>query len=356
MHRSIQSSYFAMNWSRYTLADYPSDLWRDWDLLNLRYCQSHPMLDSRFVQPLTKHFPAKINILAGFRDQEVVALILLDNAKGLIQLPYLPSQTQMALALLPDDISVIDLSDMQCLPISALRLDLLAVDSQYQQVLLRLDGVETQARGTNMVVEASDSFADYWSQRPKNLRKNITRYKNRISKELGVYEFRAVTGKEGIGPAVERYGRMESLGWKGKLGTALHPDNAQGNFYREVLEKFSESDGAFVFELWVDGTMVASRLCIGNGRLLIILKTTFDERVKMYAFGRMLLFEALKYIFELQLANTVDFYTNASKDQLSWATNSRQIYNVSIYHGRLGSLFRRSLSARNFLMSKAKRD
>ena len=164
-----------MNYKRYPLADYPGDLWHDWDALNLQYCQSHPMLDSRFVRPLTTYFPAKIDVLAGFQGQELVALFLLDGGKGLIQLPYLPGQAQLALALVPNNISSVDLFRLAALHMSALRLDLLAIDSQYQRGLLEVDGVETEPRYTDMVIDVLDEFSDYWSQRPKKLRKNMTR-------------------------------------------------------------------------------------------------------------------------------------------------------------------------------------
>lgn len=326
-----------MKWKRYAIADYPDDLWHDWDVLNARYCRFHPLLQSHFVRPLTKHFPAEIEVLAGYCNGECAALVLLERSRGIIQRPYLPGQSQIALLLAPPEFSL-NQSYRECMPTTACRIDILSIDSLYQPELSKLNRSQTTIRGSDMVIKIDDDFTGYWTQRPKNLRKNILRYKNRIHKELGSSHFKIVSSPQDIDQAVSRYGLMESHGWKGVLGTAIHPENTQGKFYREIMHAFSESGNALVFELWSQNVLVASRLCIRNDSLLIILKTTFNEDYKKFAFGRILLFESLQYIFEKRLVDTVDLYTNATKDQLDWATESRPIYNTSLYWGMGGKI------------------
>lgn len=47
-----------------------------------------------------------------------------------------------------------------------------------------------------------------------------------------------VTDPAGVAAALADYGALESAGWKAGTGTAIHPDNAQGRFYRRMLEAF----------------------------------------------------------------------------------------------------------------------
>jgi GNAT acetyltransferase-like protein len=329
-----------MNWRRFTLTDCPVDFWEQWDLLNNRYCNSHPMLQSRFVRPLIQAFPADIDVLAGIHEDRFTALILLEKSGVLIKRAYLPSQAQLALLLVPDDLRPHNQFKRAILPSMACRIDILSIDPRYHTGLTPLNGEDSKPKGMDMVVDVTGSFEEYWSLRPKNLRKNISRYRHRIRKQLGGCELRVVTLQQEIGLAVDRYGLLESRGWKGRSGTALHPENTQGVFYRGLLENFSASGDATIFELWADGQLVASRLCIANNRLLIILKTTYEESLKEYAFGKILLFETIKHLFETQQGKTIDFYTNASKEQLDWSTGSRPIYDNSLYRGIGGALLK----------------
>ena len=79
--------------------------------------------------------------------------------------------------------------------------------------------------------------------------------------------------------AVADYGRLESAGWKAQGGTAIHPDNAQGRFYRAMLEGFCRRGAASVIRYWFDDKVVAMNLCIEGHGSLIVLKTTYDESV-----------------------------------------------------------------------------
>ena len=75
-------------------------------------------------------------------------------------------------------------------------------------------------------------FDDYWSKRGRNLRQNLKRQRNRLERESVETRMTVVEDPNLIADSVDRYGALESAGWKGREGTSLHPDNAQGKFYR----------------------------------------------------------------------------------------------------------------------------
>jgi CelD/BcsL family acetyltransferase involved in cellulose biosynthesis len=93
-----------------------------------------------------------------------------------------------------------------------------------------------------------------------------------------------------------------------------------------------------VYELYFGNQLAASRLCILNGRMLIVLKTTYDETLAHFAPGRVLLHMLLEREFESKDVSRIEFYTNANADSLSWATASRDIFHVA--HFRFGLLRR----------------
>jgi CelD/BcsL family acetyltransferase involved in cellulose biosynthesis len=310
---------------------YPGELWRDWDRLNNAYNDAHPMMDSRFVSRLVEHFPAPIDVVAARQGGEPVFLLLVESGGRIVTSLYGPSQTQLALALMPRRATIPFTGIFNALPLSVIRLDMYALDPLYHAALVAQKEGQLESGALNMVIDTRGGFDQYWSARPKNLRKNISRYSNRIGRAFGEYQFRVVSAPSDMHAAVGRYAAVESSGWKGKAGTALEPGNTQEVFYSGVMQAFAADAQAWVFELYLGEALAASRLCIANREQLIILKTTYDEQYSDYAAGRILLYETLRYVFEQRISARVDFYTNATRDQLEWATDSRTMYNLSMY-------------------------
>lgn len=321
-------------WYRSTYSDL-NDFWQNWDRLNRLYNDAHPMLDSRFVRPLIKHFPAKLEVLSCQQAGKIIALLLVQNkGRGVVSV-FAPSQAQISLCLVPEKLDIKSL--LSALRLQNLRLDCWFVDPLFQQSILGCGSFSSRKLASiNMDIKINGTFEAYWSERSKNLRKGLKRYLNKIEEQFDDFQFKVIDQPEAIAASVEDYGRLESLGWKSETGTSIHPDNTQGHFYKAMMEDFAARDNAIVFEIRLGKRLVASRLCIFNEDCLIILKTTFDETLKEYAFGRVLLYKALCYLFESKITRRVDFYTNATQDQLRWATDQRAQYHVSHYHGLIG--------------------
>jgi CelD/BcsL family acetyltransferase involved in cellulose biosynthesis len=225
---------------------------------------------------------------------------------------------------------------LNALPGFAARIDFLSLDPlEHKSLIAQLQTGESEQYATNMQISLNGSFDRYWQDRSKNLRKNISRYENRLERENKTLEFRQITVANDILSAVDRYGMLESQGWKGKLGTALHPSNQQGQFYRDFLYQLALQHNAVVYEYYLEEKIVASRLCCIKQNMLIILKTTFDEDYKNFALGRLLLKQILQVLFSSSKVEIIDFYTNASQEQLDWSTDSRPIYNSSYYSNTL---------------------
>lgn len=305
----------------------------DWAELSNRHHSNNQFLSTEFLSLLLKYFgQSSLYQVRAVCRGKTVCLMLLRKRNKLIWELYKPSQAQVGLVLIDPAFSPDIPSLLNALPGFAARIDFLSLDPlEHQSLIAKLLNGESEPYATNMQIRLNGSFDDYWQERSKNLRKNISRYENRLERDNKTLQFHQVTAAKDISSAVDRYGMLESKGWKGKLGTALHPSNQQGQFYRNFLYQLALQNNAVVYEYYIEDKIVASRLCCIKQNMLIILKTTFDEDYKHFALGRLLLKQILQVLFVSNNIEIIDFYTNATQEQLDWATDSRPIYNGSYY-------------------------
>lgn len=303
----------------------------DWDRLNGELCASHPYFDSRFVGPLLKYFASGRERLCLYRERGVVrgALILQPRGAGRWA-SFRPAQAQITPLLVAD--SAVLKSLLEALPGMAWSIELLAVDPRYAPAFscTRAQTI-VSAHANTIGVDPGIGFAAYWQQRPKNLKSNIRRYVNRLEREAGTAELAYRAAPEAMAEGVRCFGELESAGWKAAAGTAVSIDNTQGRFYAEVLANFATAGQAEVCELYISGQLAASRLIIGNARMLVILKTTYDELLARFAPSRLLLHRLLERQLTEHPATTVEFYTNATRDQAEWATFNCTIQNIQLF-------------------------
>jgi len=322
-----------MSWQLHQLGQQGLGRHKDpWDKLNAALFDSNPFFDSDFTDSLLKYFAEGREWLCVHDSGGVVdgMLIIKPERWGKWSI-FLPAQAQIGALLATDPGLVVDL--VRSLPGLARSLVCFCQDPLYSPFGPLPDKLPliSVAHGPTISVALDGSFEDYWNARPRKLRQNTGRYARRL-REAGVAMSLAhLDAAEAMPAAVERYGMLESLGWKGREGTAVHGDNVQGQFYRDVLTAFARRGKASVFELRFDDTVVAMRLCIASDNMLVMLKTAYDERYAEYAPGRLLLHAVLEREFNLRRFKNIEFYTHANIDQLAWATQERMIPHIKVF-------------------------
>jgi CelD/BcsL family acetyltransferase involved in cellulose biosynthesis len=211
--------------------------------------------------------------------------------------------------------------------------------------------------GTTISVNGHTSFPSYWDTRSKELRSNVRRYLRRAEGLSGGTRFSVSSEPGDISEAVQRYGMLESRGWKGREGTAIHPDNLQGRFYRALLEAFALDGQARVYELYIGESLAASRLMVRGDDMLVALKTTYDESLRAVAPGRLVSYSMLQHALSEPHPVTIEFYTRADQDAMQWATHVRPLTDVTLYRdalvGRVASVFRKIKRLQVFARRKA---
>ena len=302
-----------------------------WDALNESLFNNHPMLESRFVDCLLRHFGDGSEHLCVLTSNGVTqAMCLLKPGKLGIWSTFLPSQAQVGPALLPSPDHLTDL--IHSLPGKAARLDILCNDPEFGDLSGGNVATATpQNHALTMNIRLDGSFESYWAARSKNLTKNMGCYERRPTTDHIECRLLCITDLDGIAPAVARYAALELKGWKAKLGTAIDIKNKQGSFYTELMCRFAATGSAMVFELWLGDQLAASRLVIASADMPIILKTTRDETFDKYAPGRQLLKDVIESLFASHPGKVIEFYTDANSDTLAWATGQRWIKHVSVY-------------------------
>jgi hypothetical protein len=322
-----------MSWEIYPAKEKFSTYADDWDRLNADLYDSHPCLDSRFVGPLLDFFASGKEKLCIHRSNGVIsgALILQPDGMGRWS-TYRPSQVQVT-ALLFDDVQLLD-SLLKALPGFAWTIEFYAVDPRYSPDFSRFIPAQiVYPHAYSIGVQPDIRFEDYWSKRSKNLRANVRRYFNRTEREAATPILSKSVTTADISIGVARFGELETAGWKGAAGTAVSMGNEQGLFYSEILSRFALSEQATVYELSIGAQLAASRLVIANDRMVVILKTTYDESLARFAPGRLLLYRIIEEELESQTGRIIEFYTNATSDQAEWANFGCTIQNIQVFKG-----------------------
>jgi hypothetical protein len=130
---------------------------------------------------------------------------------------------------------------------------------------------------------------------------------------------------------VREYGRMESSGWKAEGGTAIAEDTAQGRFYRDLLEEFSRTGEAVVFQLSLDGAVVASDLCLCRNGMLVVLKTTYDERIEKLSPALLMRREVMRHLYDAGQTTVVEYYGRLRDWHTQWMTDKRSMFHLNVF-------------------------
>jgi hypothetical protein len=306
-----------------------------WDRLNAELYASNPYFDSNFIEPLLAYFATgKERLCVHRRGADVDGLVIISPYNLGKWSLFLQDQVQIAPILLrcPENLK----SLLYSLRGFSLGLDLPCQDSMYSPLPDALESLlwKPVPHAHTISVSLNGNFEEYFASRSKGFRYNIKRRFKKV-KEAGVtIRIKRVTEFEEMQAAVSRFGNIETMGWKGVSGTAVHADNIQGKFYTDVMKNFAKLGKACIYELYFDNTLVAMELCIASSHMLILLKTTHDESQSSFSPGRLLLYLLLEDQFLTKWVKKVEFYTNADINELAWATHDRWINHYLLFRNK----------------------
>lgn len=309
----------------------------EWDCINGQR-GNHVLLDSRFIEPLVRHFGSERLLFARRNSTETPAMALIEPGRAGFWHTFQPGQAPMGAILLgrnEDSPSRAMHALIRALPGYALGFSITQQDPDltcFRQLhgsaaVEKLDYIQTPRLTIN------GKYEDYWKQRSKNLTHNLSRQRRRLREQGHLLELVTDRGAEAVSGAIREYGTLESTGWKGEEGSAVAADNVQGRFYREMLEDFCSRGEAVIYRLRLDGKTVASDLCLERDRTLVILKTAYDEKVEGLSLGLLLHQEIFQRVFEEGKLRVVEFYGRLRDWHTKWTNEIRTMYHINFYRG-----------------------
>lgn len=319
-----------MHWKFYPLTEFNLHQ-ASWDKLNTESAQT-PLLSTDFIIPLLEHFSDNKDRLAIYGNMsDPMAMAIVSKRKFGVWETLQPSQSPLGLWLQRKDAPtpLLMAQLLKSLPFPTL---LFGITQQDPDLLTRRQG-EGQLSTLDYIetarVTVANSFEDYWAQRGKNLRQNLKRQRNRLEREDTQITLKIIISAEEIPQAVIDYGQLESAGWKNDSGTAIHIDNRQGKFYRDMLINFCHHDNALIFQYYYGDQLVATDLCIKNAQSLIVLKTTYDEKITTSSPAMLMRQDAFEYIFSNNLVKKIEFYGKVMDWHTKWSEEIRTLYHIN---------------------------
>lgn len=322
-----------MKWQLFPAARFPefADRWR---ALHARGPAS-VLLDVDFVAPLVDQFAPPGALLACCERQgDTLAMALVAPAGRAAWATLQPSQAPLGLWLMAPDEPLAPLlaSLLRALPGLPLVFGLTQADPMLlprppdAPDLRTLDYIDT-AR-----VTLAGGFDAYWHARGKNLRGNLRKQRARLEREGVAPRLEIVRAPEAMAAAVSQYGELESSGWKSGQGTAVHAENAQGRYYRAMLEALAARGAASVYRYWFGERLVAMDLCVEDVGSIVVLKTAYDESVGAGLSPTLLMREeACRRLFDEGRFARLEFYGRVMEWHLRWTEEVRTMYHINYY-------------------------
>jgi len=180
-------------------------------------------------------------------------------------------------------------------------------------------------------LDVNRPFSEFWLARDKKVRYEIQRRLKRLAESGLTPRIEVLTDPSDVPDAIDDYGRMEMLGWKGKAGTAVHGDNKQGAFYRSVLANYCALGKGRIFRLYFGDRLVAMQLCIESDDTLVFLKTAYDESLRQYSPGILMKHAIFEHLFNEGKLKRIEFFGVMLDWQTKWSDGARVLYHVNYY-------------------------
>ena len=322
-----------MTWKIHPISRYP-EYHEAWDALCAKGLPI-PFLESGFLQPLIEEFGNGNELLAIETDGNTMrtAIIVAKGRLGFWQ-TFQPSQLPLGpwIATPGSDLVALTQSLIKALPGIALGVGITQIDPLLVNRPPVDPGINTLDYIQTAWVDVEGDFDTYWNARGKNLRTNVRKQRTKLETEGITATLECIDQPEHVAAAMADYGSLEIAGWKAEGGTAIHPDNAQGRFYRKMLESFCAQGRGRIYRYRFDDKTVAMDLCIEAGDTIVILKTAYDEAYKTLSPSTLMRYEQFKQFFEAGKLRRIEFYGKVMEWHTRWTQNARTLYHTNIFH------------------------
>jgi hypothetical protein len=190
----------------------------------------------------------------------------------------------------------------------------------------------------------------------KKFIKNIKRLEKKAVKEIGKVSASFDRNSQNSSTRFDMFMDLEASGWKGEKGTstAIKHDPALVSFYREIVQSFSENNACSINLLDIEGTPVAGQLSIRCGSVWYILKVAYEESMKLYGVGNLLMLKLLEFASSDESVDEINLVT-APEWSRRWHLQTRPVFGYQHFNSNFkGRVSRVIADARSKVKSLSK--
>ena len=325
-----------MKWTLLDVAKF-SHYQEEWNELNKK-SQNLAVLNSDFIEPLiNEFFEGNECFVLGHDNNKLCVAGFLNKVGSFQWTTVMPSQAPVALWLCSGHkFNTHDVASLaKALPGLVLTIDFLQVDSRDLELNPRESFALAKYIETGNRPIPQD-FDEYFKSLGKNMRQNYTKVINRAERAGDTLGFECLSTPEEVTLAVQKYGELESKGWKSEHGTAISPDNDQGRFYTDMLSRLAQKNQACCWYYKINQQIVAVDLCVMQQNTLIILKTTYDEEFSKQSPALQLKVEMIKHYSQAQTnIDNIEFYGRVMQWHTRLDSEVRELQHLSWFRSSL---------------------
>lgn len=321
-----------MTWTIYPIEQF-AHFSHAWDDL-VRARPGAPFLTSAFLGPALDVFGVGTERLCLYDDAgTIVAGAIVQKARMGMWQTFQPSQLPLGAWISNGSLDLPSAAAelLGRLPGISLGIGITQLDPRFETRPANNKKLQTQDYIQTAWIDVATNFDAYWESRGKNLKQNMRKQRRKLEADGIEPKCECLSAASDVAEAIKEYGMLETAGWKGVDGTAIHPDNPQGRFYRAMLENFCSAGRGRIYRYCFGDKVVAMDLCIHDNRAIVILKTAYDESYKTVSPSTLMRQEEFRQIFEETGFERIEFYGKVMDWHTRWTEQDRTVYHATAF-------------------------
>ena len=223
----------------------------------------------------------------------------------------------------------------------------LAASENHQTGIWQMDGAPfvTLPKGKDKEKLIDEHFKGL----KKHFRQELKRRLRRL-KELGRVEFVLTRGYRT--ELMQKYFELEAQSWKGESGTAVLCDKNAVGLHDDFARTVAAQDALLIYELKLDGKVIAMSINIVYEQRTVFWKTSFDKTYARFSPGNLVIQEFLGDCIR-NGSSELDMLSPATDYKKVWASGERE--HAAFYVFRRGIIGNMLWSWKFFILSRLRR-
>ena len=182
-------------------------------------------------------------------------------------------------------------------------------------------------------------------------RSSLKRLK-KIAEREGVIKFEILyPGQQQLNYYLDEVFRIESSGWKKRMGTAMLSNQELGLFFRNYTHKAASLGVLRLFCLSINEMKIAAQIGIEYSNRFWLLKIGYDEKWARLSPGVLLMNEVIRYVFEKKI-DAIEFLGSDEPWLHIWTKHFHSLESYTACHSQVSAFTNLILGFSHSLISK----